>query len=77
MTGPSIRLRTGEGSRSSQRRLLSLFLGGALSLTKITHELYFWRIVLLNGVLKKQRKVPAEALMRAKRYQKEIKAMDA
>lgn len=35
------------------------------------------RIVLLNGVLKKQRKVPAEALKRAKRYQTEIRAMDA
>src|SRR3990172_974830 len=42
MTGPSIRLRTGEGSRSSQRRLLSLFLGGALSLTKMALPEIVW-----------------------------------
>ena len=33
---------TGEGSRSSQRRLLSLFLGGALSLTKMALPEIVW-----------------------------------
>lgn len=50
--------------RGDQARIFYLFRPGR-------------RIVLLNGVLKKQRKVPAEALKRAKRYQKEIRAMYA
>lgn len=35
------------------------------------------RITVLDGVVKKQRRVPADALRRARRYQKEITAKDA
>ena len=50
--------------RGSQVRIFYLFRPGR-------------RIALLDGMLKKQRRVPADALRRARRYQKEIRARDA